>query len=70
MLALPITRTERGILLHVPAEPPEGGLRAPRVIMCEQLRSLSTERLKKRVGEVSAPTMRRVSDVLRLLLDL
>ncbi len=70
VLAVPLTRTDRGIPLHVPLEPAESGADRRSVIMCEQLRSLSTERLKKKMGEVPEATMRRVENVLRLLLDL
>ena len=32
---VPLTRTDRGVPLHVAIAPPEGGLRAPSVILCD-----------------------------------
>jgi mRNA interferase MazF len=67
---LPITSTDRGIPLHVRVIPPEGGLSSESFIMCEMIRSVSTERLTKLWGRVSARVLRDVEDRLRLLLNL
>jgi len=45
-------------------------LRLPSFIKCEDLRSISTERLGRRLGLVSADTMAHVEEILRALLDL
>ena len=70
VVVLPITTTPRGIPFHVPVGPPEGGVRRPSFIKCEDVRSISRERLVARWGSVYAPTMSMVDDRLRILLDL
>jgi mRNA interferase MazF len=70
VVVVPITSTERGIPLHVPITPPEGGLKDISYAKCEDVRSVSKERLTKRMGSVSRPTMETVEDRLRILLDL
>ena len=67
----PITRTARGVPLHVPVAPPEGGLRAPSVILCDVARSISTERLVEGPwGSISPATMAQVEDRLRRVFGL
>lgn len=68
VIAVPFTRTERRTPLHVPVEPPEGGLRATSYAMCDQVRALSRERLLESWGEVTTPTMRAVVGRLHLLM--
>lgn len=68
VVAAPLTRTERRTPMHVRMEPPEGGLRAPSFVMCEQLRALSHGRLLARWGAVEQETMRAVAARLRRLL--
>ncbi|MCL4863684.1 MAG: type II toxin-antitoxin system PemK/MazF family toxin [Caldilineaceae bacterium] len=71
VFVLPLTRTDRGIPIHVAVEPPEGGLTARSFILCDALRSIAKERLIEQPwGIVSRQTMRKVEDVLRILLDL
>ena len=67
---VPLTTTERGIPLHVPVNPPEGGVRQRSFIKCEDVRSVSRERLTDRWGSVSGNTMTAVEERLRILLDL
>ena len=68
VVAIPITRTQRKIRWHVPVQPPEGGLAAESFIQCENVRSVSKRRLKRRRGRVSAETMEQVEDRVRILL--
>ena len=68
--ALPITSRDRGIRSHVAIEPPEGGLAVPSWILCEQVRTISRERLLGRIGAVSPRTLAAVADRVRVLLDL
>jgi mRNA interferase MazF len=70
MVAVPLTRTERGVRWHVPVSPPEGGLTDPSFIKCEDVRSLSKSRLGSYRGRVSPITMAEVEDRLRILLGL
>lgn len=67
----PITRTMRGIPLHIAVAPPEGGVRAPSVILCDAVRSISTERLVEGPwGSISPATMVQVEDRLRRVFGL
>jgi mRNA interferase MazF len=52
----------------LPAEPT--GLRVDSKAQCEQVRSVSVQRLGPVLGRVPAPIMRRLDDALRLHLDL
>jgi mRNA interferase MazF len=68
LLAIPTTTRYRGSPSHVPVVPPEGGLRAPSLLLCEQMRSLSLRRFERRLGRVSFSTMNRVFLVLHDLM--
>ena len=71
VFALPLTRTDRRIPIHIPIDPPEGGLSARSFILCDALRSISTDRLGPQAwGRVSPQTMHTVENILRLLMDL
>lgn len=70
VIVLPITRTERGIASHVRVAPSEGGLKDVSFIKCEDIRSISKQRLKTRWGKVSPQTLTAVEDRVRLLLKL
>lgn len=71
VFVLPLTRTNRGVALHVPLEPPEGGVKAVSYILCDALRSVSKERLRGAPwGRVSPQTLLSVEDRLRILLEL
>jgi mRNA interferase MazF len=69
-IVVPITTRDRGIALHVPLEPPEGGLRQSSVLLPEQLYAADQRRLVERWGRVSEATMRTLEDRLRIVLDL
>jgi mRNA interferase MazF len=51
-------------------DPPAGGLKVPSYVKCEDLRSVSKERLSRRWGHVTAATLRQVEAVVRVLLEL
>lgn len=71
VFVLPLTRTDRRIPLHVPLDPPEGGVTSRSFILCDGLRSISRERLGSAPwGMVSPATLRQVEDMLRVLLEL
>ena len=70
VVVLPITSKAKGIPLHIPVTPPEGGVKAKRFVKCEDIRSVSKERLTKRWGAVSLASMREVEDRIRILLEL
>jgi mRNA interferase MazF len=70
VVILPITRTRRGAPLHVPLDPPDGGLTALSVVLCDHIRSISKERVRQFSGILSEETMAIVDDRLRILLQL
>ena len=70
VILAPMTTRHKGIRSHVPVNPPEGGLDRPSYIRCEDIRSVSKDRLIKRLGAVSPPTVAEVEDRLRILLEL
>ncbi|HAX77554.1 MAG TPA: growth inhibitor PemK [Cyanobacteria bacterium UBA11372] len=70
VVVLPITSKEKGIPFHVEVNPPEGGLTQRSFIKCEDVRSISTERLLQKWGVVSSTTMNEVEDRLRILFGL
>ncbi|MBA4184486.1 MAG: type II toxin-antitoxin system PemK/MazF family toxin [Acidobacteria bacterium] len=70
IIAIPITSKAKGIPLHVEINPPEGGLNVQSFVKCEDMRSISTSRLIKKLGRVSSPTIDAVEDRLRILLGL
>jgi mRNA interferase MazF len=71
--ALPLTSKvgkSQHIPAHIPVNPPEGGLKSPSVILCDQLRTISKDRLQTRWGSVSLGTLAQVESVVRSLLGL
>lgn len=70
VVVLPVTTGKKGIPFHVEIDPPEGGVQKKSFIKCEDIRSVSKERLAVQIGTVSPNTMNAVEDRLRILLDL
>jgi mRNA interferase MazF len=70
VVVLPITSNEKGIPFHVELNPPSGGLRVRSFIKCEDVRSISTERLEDCWGVVSPEILLAVEDRLRILMGL
>ncbi|MFM9160957.1 MAG: type II toxin-antitoxin system PemK/MazF family toxin [Dolichospermum sp.] len=70
VVVLPVTSKNKGIPFHVTIEPPEGGVKILSFIKCEDVRSISVERLEKRWGTVSSETLALVEDRLRILMGL
>lgn len=70
VVIIPITTKEKGIPFHVVISPPEGGVSKKSFIKCEDIRSVSTERLSKCLGTVSLETLKAVEERLKILLDL
>jgi mRNA interferase MazF len=69
-IVIPITTKDRKIRTHLKIAPPEGGVREICYIKCEDVRSVSTERLVSRWGQVTARTLHEVEDRLRILMGL
>lgn len=74
IVAVPLTSRvtkSKNIPAHIPATPPEGGLKTPSVILCDQLRTVSKSRLGQSAwGTVTPVTLAKVEDALRILLGL
>jgi len=70
VVVLPVTSKNKSQPIHVAVIPPEGGLSMPSFIKCEDIRSVSKERLKRFHGTVSPQTMADVEKRIRILLNL
>ena len=70
VIAVPFARTLRPLPVRIRVDPPEGGIVAPSVIMCDHMRAISTLRLRRYSGQVSRETVAAVEDALRILMDL
>jgi mRNA interferase MazF len=70
LIILPITSKNKGQPLHVRVMPPEGGLKLPSFIKCDDIRSISKLRLKRFHGKVSEQTMAEVEKRIKILLNL
>jgi mRNA interferase MazF len=70
IIVLPITSVAKGIPTHVEIRPPEGGVRERSFIKCEDVRSISKQRLVASWGSINTRTMEAVEDRLRILLSL
>jgi mRNA interferase MazF len=70
IVILPITSKDKKQPIHVPVRPPEGGLSVLSFVRCEDIRSVSKQRLKQFHGTVSAHTMAEIEKRIRILLNL
>ena len=70
VISLPITRTLREVRSHVRLVPPQGGLRSESAVLCENVKSISRERLIHRIGRLGAAELEPIERVLRILLSL
>jgi mRNA interferase MazF len=69
-VVIPITSKAKNIPFHVEINPPEGGLKVPSFIKCEDVRSISVERLEKCWGAISSEILAEVEDRLKILMGL
>ena len=70
LVVLPITYKNKQIPLHVPIEPQGSGLDVRSYIKCEDIRSISKDRLAEHKGHAPQEVMSLVEDRLRILLQL
>lgn len=70
VVVLPVTSKDKRIPWHVEVNPPEGGLIQRSFIKCEDVRSISIERLFELWGAVCPTTLMMVEERLRILLNL
>lgn len=70
IVILPITSKDKKQPIHVPVKPPEAGLSMLSFVKCEDIRSVSKQRLKQFYGKLSVQSMIEVEKRIRILLDL
>jgi mRNA interferase MazF len=71
VIVAPITKADRGIPFQVPVTSNESGLSFDSVIMCDQVRAVSKERLVRPIGRRMPPSiMMTVEDRVKLLLNI
>lgn len=69
-IVTPLTTTRRGLSLHVEVDPTlESGLDEVSYVQCELIRSVNRRRLRHRLGSVDAEVERRVSSIIKTLLN-
>jgi mRNA interferase MazF len=70
VIVVPITKTQRSIPTHVLVPKGEAGLTFDSYIKCEDLRSISKDRLVRYMGDVAYTRIESVQRYVRLLLGL
>jgi mRNA interferase MazF len=70
VVVVPTTTTHRGLPSHVEVEPGSSGLDEVSYAKCEDVKSISEERLIARLGAVTDATTFDMARVLRFLLDI
>ena len=70
IVVVPLTTKNKHIPLHVELAPTESGLAEWSYAKCEDIRSISVNRLAKKIGIASNQAMMLVEDRLRILLAL
>ncbi|MFI5343343.1 MAG: type II toxin-antitoxin system PemK/MazF family toxin [Chlamydiales bacterium] len=68
VIIVPITSVDKNILTHVRIDPPDGGLKNISFALCEQIRSISKERLKHKIGSVKSHSI--MNEIRGWILDL
>ena len=68
-VVVPLTTTRRGLVTHVEIEPGTSGLNDVSYAKCEDIKSISVERLVRRLGRVEPDVMFTVARNLRFLLE-
>lgn len=68
VIVVPMTTTQRRIPTHVPVPAGEAGLAFDSYIKCEDIRSISKDRLARYLGDVSSSRVESVQRFVRILL--
>ncbi|MPZ66481.1 MAG: type II toxin-antitoxin system PemK/MazF family toxin [Pseudonocardiaceae bacterium] len=69
VIVVPVTRTRRNLPSHVEIEPAESGLRDVSYAKCEDIKSVSRERLVHRIGDAPEQELHRIIAVIVMLID-
>jgi mRNA interferase MazF len=67
VFVIPLTSVYKGIDSHIKIDPPLGGLNVQSFALCEQIRSISIERLIKKIGLI--PTEPILKEIRSWILD-
>ena len=73
VIVVPLTRRQNKARLyptHVEVRAGDGGLPKDSVVLCEQVRVVSKERIGKRIGQISPNSLAQVDSALLITLDL
>jgi mRNA interferase MazF len=70
VIVVPCTTTRRGLPSHIEIEPGRSGLDDVSYAKCEDVKSVSEQRLVTRLGSVVDETLFAIARALRFLLDL
>ncbi len=70
VVVAPLTSRIRRLPLHIPINPPEGGVRVPSAILCDAVRSVDRRRLIDCWGMIGSATLALVEGCLRHLFGL
>jgi mRNA interferase MazF len=65
---VPLTSVYKGIESHIQINPPEGGVNTQSFALCEQMRSISKQRLVKRLGKIKSREL--LHEIRNWILDL
>jgi mRNA interferase MazF len=66
-VVVPFSTSLRALGTHYQIDPPEGGLDAPSMALCEQVRAVSAERFATQRGKVEPQTMDEIMKRLKVL---
>lgn len=69
-IVVPVTTTRRGLPSHIELEPGSSGLTHTSYAKAEDVKSVSTDRLVRRLGTIPADRLNHAEHALRLLLGL
>ncbi len=70
VIVVPITSKSKSIPLHIEISGKETGLDLTSYIKSEDIRSISRDRLEKRIGRVSEEVMCQVLELIKILLNI
>ncbi|MHB8290563.1 MAG: type II toxin-antitoxin system PemK/MazF family toxin [Acidimicrobiales bacterium] len=70
VVVVPVTSTDYGLRSHIEIATGVSGLEHPSYVRCDQIRVVSTERIRLRPGDVAPDELRAIDRALRFILDL
>jgi mRNA interferase MazF len=71
VVIVPLTSQKKNVSWHLEIMPPEGGLLRTSYIICEQIRTISIERITPQyLGNVDATTLEAVKRQIKILLTI